>query len=1024
MARDTGDDLSSSHVGLFWAELRRRKVVRVAIAYGIAAWVLLQFGDTILSLLAMPEWAGQVLVAIVVLGLPVSLVLAWIFDISPDGIVPEAPADSPTATEFSYSDPASLDIDTLDLAPPALTELIGRVQECEVIAGALDKAARGEGGLLLIGGEPGVGKTRLGEEALELGRARGMLPLAGHAYEEHGAPFIVASEILEEISRCLPLDALRAVLGGTAPEMARLLPDLRRTFPGIPESMELPPEQQQRYLFNAVLEFLTRLTQCCPVVLLLDDQHWADEPSTLLLEHLAPRITRLPILMVVTYRDLETDQGEPFRRALPQLSRQQSTTRLPLRHLGRSEVLDLLANLGGPNPPDTLVDLIFEETSGNVFFVQSVYRHLAEEGRLFSADGRWRDDIDGAHLALPESVRLVVQRRLERLDEPTLNSLTVAAVMGLRFDARILETAGQLDGDAMIEAIEAAETARLVLPSVDRHQHRFEFAHALVRQTLLENLSTLRRARLHLNIADAIEKIHGGTGSHAADIAGHLYRAGEQADRERTVRFLKLAAEHAVRTAASQEAVDHLEKALTLLPEEDELERAALLHRCGSLRPNNDVEQADGNLYAALAIYRQHGRAAEIAEIVVLICLHCTWTGKAEEGHLVATEGLELVGEEDSTARCKMLSALGMACSVSAQSRDSKRWHDEAIAMAEALGDQELLAEILANSAVSHWQRLNAAAMVRDAERAVALNRAGYRAWDLPNSLDWVGLGLPMMGRFDEAREVTTSNLEYALKVGDSLIRMECELALGMVNAASGDLAQAITYAEDAVSVNDTLGLPWGGHFYSVLADLQMRAGHWTEALKNFAIAETKLVSGTCWDFGDLSYILIGYSKIAPDQFDRIWQQVKPAIRDHALDIPSGRVQCLLAAVEGLAEMGRYEEAAQYYDRVRELSESGVLVAQFHTCLVSKQLSIAAMAAREFEAAERYFDAAVAQADELPYATEQGEVRRWYAKMLLLRGAAGDAEKARLLIDEAITIYARVGMPEHQRLARDMVAAN
>jgi tetratricopeptide (TPR) repeat protein len=994
----------------------------VAIAYAIGAWVLLQFGDTILSLLALPEWAGQVLVAVVVMGLPVALVLAWIFDISPERTVAEERTSKRTASEFSYSDPKPVDVGELNLARLSLTELIGRRSECDVIRRQLEEALEGRGGIVLIGGEPGVGKTRLGEEALEIGRDLGMLPLVGHAYEEHGAPFIVAVEILEELSRSLPQEMLRNVLGGTAPEMARLLPDLRRAYPNIPESLELPPEQQQRYLFNAVLEFLTRLTKCCPVVLLLDDQHWADESSTLLLEHLAPRVTQLPLLMVVTYRDHDADQGEPFRRSLPQLSRQRFATRLPLKHLGRNEVRDLLADLGGPNLPEAIVDLIYEETSGNAFFVQSVYRHLAEEGRLFDSTGDWLKNIDAEHLAVPESVRLVIQRRLERLDESTLRSLTVAAIMGLRFDAKILEAAGKLTGDEMIEAIETAETARLILPSVGRHKNRFEFAHALVRQTLLENLSSLRRARLHLDIADAMESAYGESGANAADIARHLYRSGDEADRARTVRFLQLAADHAVQSAASQEAVEHIEKALALLPEEEDLERAALYQRCGALRPNADVEQADKDLHAALAIYRNHDHAENIAEITVLLCLHCTWTGKAEEGHLLSTEGLALVGEDISTARCKMLSALGMACSVSAQSRESKRWHDEAIAMADALGDKELLAEILANSAVSHWQRLNAAAMVRDAERAVGLNRAGYRAWDLPNSLNWYGLGLPMMGRFDEALAVTTENLVYALKVGDTLIQMECNLAQGMIHAAAGDLAQAIACSEEVVAINDAHGFPWGGHFYSVLADLQMRSGDWSRALENYQVAETKTVSGTCWDFGDLSYMLIGYSKIAPERFEAIWQRVQPAIFDHALDIPSGRVQCLLAAVEGLAEMGRFKDAGAYYHRVRELAESGTLVAQFHTCLVSKTVSIAAMAAGDYDASQRYFDAAVTQADELPYATEQGEVRRWYAKMLIQRDDADDKNRAKTLLQEAITVYERVGMPEHERMVRDMVS--
>lgn len=169
---------------------------------------------------------------------------------------------------------------------------------------------------MLIGGEPGVGKSRLGEEALAIARDMGLLPLMGHAYEDRGAPFITSSEILEEIIQVLPGETLRSALGNTAPEMAKLLPDLRRVYPEIPEATELPPEQQQRFLFNAVLEFLKRLGRCTPVVMLFDDLHWADESSIALLEHLAPQVRKMPILMVATFRDVESDMGEPFKRAL------------------------------------------------------------------------------------------------------------------------------------------------------------------------------------------------------------------------------------------------------------------------------------------------------------------------------------------------------------------------------------------------------------------------------------------------------------------------------------------------------------------------------------------------------------------------------------------------------------------------------------------------------------------------------------------------------------------------------------
>jgi hypothetical protein len=206
-----------------WAELRRRKVVRVAVAYVIGAWVLMQVGDTLVGLLELPAWTGKALVVALVLGFPLALVLSWMFDITPGGLEKTGPADEQAPGGFPYTDPEPIDVGVLDLLRPQATPMIGRDQEMAVLKERLEEAAAGRGGLVLIGGEPGAGKTRLGEEALALGHARGMLPLAGHAYEEHGAPFVTSTEILEQLARAVPTENLRNVLGPTAGEITLLL---------------------------------------------------------------------------------------------------------------------------------------------------------------------------------------------------------------------------------------------------------------------------------------------------------------------------------------------------------------------------------------------------------------------------------------------------------------------------------------------------------------------------------------------------------------------------------------------------------------------------------------------------------------------------------------------------------------------------------------------------------------------------------------------------------------------------------
>jgi tetratricopeptide (TPR) repeat protein len=903
-----------------------------------------------------------------------------------------------------------------------LKPLSGRNNECAVIRQKIDEAVAGKGGIVLISGEPGVGKTRLGEEALALARDAGLLPLTGHAYEEHGAPFIVSTEILENAVRVLPRSSLLNVLGATSAEMTRILPELRRLYPDTPQPLELPPEQQQRYLFNAVLEFITRLAQSTPVIMLLDDMHWADESSALLLEHLAPHLPALRILLVITHRDSELDIGTPFRRVLAGLVRQDYVTRIALRHLDESEVADVLANLGGANPPAEIVKLIFKETEGNAFFVQSVFQHLAEEGRLFDAAGDWRIDIDFEKLPVPDSVRLVIQQRLERLGESTRDALRMAAVVGFRFDPRVMENVAGQAPDTLLDALEQAESAQLILPVSGQRTSRFEFSHALVRQTLLEGVSHLRLEKLHLQIADAMEALFGEDRATAADIALHLFNAGGNAEVDRTVRFLKIAADRASEAAAMEEAVEHLEKALALVPAEQELERAELLFRCGVLRSSDAVLKADADLYAALDIYSRLQCGTEAAKIIVRLCFHYSFEGRVQESLDLCRQGLSLVGEEPSAARCSLLSALGLAHALAADVRNSKARNDEALAMAQELGDLDLLADVLRNRAINHWQNMDGAGIAKDGGRAAELNRAGHHSWDLGGSLAWHLLGLTLTGEFATARELEAEVKQLAVENADIQSEMMCELARGMLESADGHLEIAIERARRSTEINDAYGMPWAGHFYGVLALYQMRAGLWDDAHKSYQTSLDGAITGTCWDYGDVSYVLLGMAMIDPARFDAIWERLKPAVPDEMAWQPAGKKQVVLAATEALAVLGRMDEAAPLYPLVRAQASSGEFVQQFHTGLVEKTAGIGALAAGDFEASEQHFMWALQQADELPYATEQGEVRRWYATLLLRRGQAGDSEHARRLLEEACSAYNHCKMPKHLDMTKDLLA--
>jgi len=281
--------------------------------------------------------------------------------------------------------------------------------------------------------------------------------------------------------RLVPAKDLRRMLGENASDIARLLPELKRRFSDIPEPFELPPEQHRRFLFKNVLEFLQRSCQDAPMVMLLDDLHWADESSLLLLEHIAPQLSGMPILMLGTYGDVELDVSKPFEKTLARLVRQNLATRFVIKRLREADVAQLLAALGGANPPVPLVSAIFHETEGNPFFVTEVFQHLSEEGLLFDEEGNWKADLDVQSLDVPEGVRLVIGRRLERLGKETPALLKAAAVIGRDFDVKLLEMVGEWNPDAVLDSIDEAEKAQLIAPVSRGRETKYSFTHELIR---------------------------------------------------------------------------------------------------------------------------------------------------------------------------------------------------------------------------------------------------------------------------------------------------------------------------------------------------------------------------------------------------------------------------------------------------------------------------------------------------------------------------------------------------------------
>jgi tetratricopeptide (TPR) repeat protein len=449
------------------------------------------------------------------------------------------------------------------------TTFVGRDSERAMLVRGLEQAQGGRGKIVLISGAAGVGKTRISAEVAAEASRREMLTYLGCCYDrEDPVPFNPFVEILESaLAGIRDPEALRLALGNNGPEIARLVPQLRRSFPDIPAPAELSPEQSRRALFGAVTQLLTRVSHNTPALFLIDDIQWADEGTLLLFNHLAHFVPALPVMIVATLRDFELiPREELLMKTLEELFRHHRIERITLGGLPEKGVREMLAALSGREPPETIVQLFCSNTDGNPFFIEELFRHLIEQNKLIDSAGEFRSDLKLGDFDVPQSLRLRIGSRLARLGDATLKALGAAAAIGRSFTFELLTASTRADPDSLLDSVEEAEKAGLITSTLDYPDALFRFSHELIRQAVIARLSPARRQRIHLDIADAIESLFANSlEDRVNDLAHHLYQAGTAADGRRTARFLAMAARRALQQGALTEGEGFYQQALDVL---------------------------------------------------------------------------------------------------------------------------------------------------------------------------------------------------------------------------------------------------------------------------------------------------------------------------------------------------------------------------------------------------------------------------------------------------------------------------
>jgi class 3 adenylate cyclase/pimeloyl-ACP methyl ester carboxylesterase len=382
------------------------------------------------------------------------------------------------------------------LASEERTTFVGRERELERLRHHWERARGGQRQLALVTGEPGIGKTRLAAEFAISAHAEGATVLFGRSDESAELAYQPFAEALRHYVVTCPTHELRNQIGARGPALTRLVPELSERLPDLPVPPSVEPEGERHRLFEAVAHLLAEASHWAPVVIILDDLHWADEPSLLMLKHIVRSQGQSPLLILGTYRETELPRTHPLSRALADLRRDHAFDRLSLGGMSKGDVGALIGTRAGGDAPPAFVQAIHEQTEGNPFFIEEVLRHLTETGAISQQEGRLTTDPSVAELAIPEGVKEVIGQRLSRLSEECNSVLTVASVIGREFGLDALERASDLSGDRLLDLVEEAVAARVV-SEVPHVVGRYGFSHALIYETLYEELTTTRRVSLH-----------------------------------------------------------------------------------------------------------------------------------------------------------------------------------------------------------------------------------------------------------------------------------------------------------------------------------------------------------------------------------------------------------------------------------------------------------------------------------------------------------------------------------------------
>jgi len=900
-------------------------------------------------------------------------------------------------------------------------QLIDRVEEMNLLREAVDRALRGEGNLVFVCGEAGIGKTRLAREVGAYARLRGMQVLYGRCpalFKMDGVPpYVLWGEVIRDyLETCTP-EQLYRVIGFYPAELTRLVPELKQKLGALPQSLTMSPELERDRLFEAVSEFITNIAKETPLLVVLDDLQWTDQTSLLLLHYLARGVYKTPLVLLGAYRETDIDDKHPMSPVLTELNRERLLQSVTLKRISLNDTSEMIRRLLEQDDiPKEFCELVYEKTRGNPFFIEEVIKSLKEEGIIHREENKWKIT-EVSRIEFPKTVKSVIKARISRLDDECQKVLTMASFIGNDFTCEALRGVMDVEEDKLLELIDKILKTELFKHRVIRGEDVCSFADIIVRDVAYEEVGPFRSKKLHNTIGGALEKVYAKKiEEHLGELASHFLEGG---DKSKALDYFLKAGDKAAKIYANAEATSYFQSALKLLEEkEDEFrEKGRVLETLGDVKKLvgeydaclkywNDGLLMWGHLDEKRDVSRLHRKIANVL-----------WddTGDAEKAKVHHEEALKILeAEPESGELASLYEDMARMYSRTESQTKALDWAQKALELAKRLNDHAVIA--------SSYVSLGAFTLATsgDWRKAVECNEKALKI-ALDNGLmetaiaayNSLATALPWQEQ-ERSVDCIEKGFELAKKVG--AIRWVSQLGTILANlyCEMGFTDKAMPLAEESVALNRKTGnipnlvfsLGALGYVYYVLGEWNRSEQYYIERLN---------LSRKLGEYQRIAWSTINLSVLYADKGDhsKARELVEGAIG--ILEKGGAKLGQMIASINLgwiYVELGMLKEANDLINNMDkfflEMNEEGFIA------WVETLRGMELRARKKCEESIEFFEKSLRMFDHI-------NARRWmtysfarfflceYARVYFERDQEGDHEKAYNLLEQALAMFQKMG---------------